>query len=148
MNTRNRILLTLIALLITSFTARVSFAQSVTLSVEFGNIPAGGGECVGRGVCDCDVASSFGINVTFSVSADGNSLIMQFSKADLQNSQPEQVSNFTSGYYIFDGTYVLPSSLFSSLNLGTNANINPNSNGTVTIDGDVVTVYETIYTQN
>ena len=148
MNTKNRILLTIFALFLTSFTARVSYAQSVTLGVEFGHVQSGGGDCVGTGVCDCDVSNSLGINVTFSVSADGSSLIMQFSKADLQNSQPDQVSNFTSGSYVFDGTYVLPSSLFSSLNLGTGANINPNSNGTVSIDGDVVTVYETIYTQN
>jgi hypothetical protein len=146
MTTKIKILLSISALFLTSLTAKVSYAQSVTLGVEFGVVQSGGGDCVGRGVCDCQVAGNGGINVNFSVSADGNTLIMQFSMADLKNSQPEQTAYFGSGAYVFDATYVLSNSLFSQLNLPAGAQINGNSNGSVSIDGDVVTVYETIFT--
>ncbi len=148
MNTGNKLLLAIFSLFLVGFTSNASIAQSVTIGVEFGLHASGGGDCVGKGVCDCDVAGNLGTNVHFSVSADGTTLIMQFSISALRNSQPGQVAYFTSGSYVFDGTYSLSNELFSGLNLPTGAYINGNSNGTVSIDSDIATVYETIYTQN
>jgi len=144
MNTSKKILLSLSLLFITSLGAKVAQAQSVTLGVDFGTVPSGGSECTGYGVCDCTVVGSGGTKVNFSISADGNTLIMQFSLADLQNNQPDQVSYMETGYYVLGAPYALNSSLFSELGLPSNAQINANSNGTVTIDGDQVTMYQTI----
>lgn len=148
MNTKNKVVVTILAILLCSFAPKVSQAQSVALSVEFGVYLSGGGDCVNKGVCDCDVFSGSGTKVLFNVSADGNTLIMTFNLSDLKNNQPGQVAYFTSGSYVFDGTYSLSSPLFAELNLPSGAQITPNSNGTVSIDGDLVTVYETISTSN
>jgi hypothetical protein len=142
-------ILSFVALLFASFCASSTFAQSasVTLGVEFGVRQFGGGDCVAKGVCDCQV-SGVGIPVTFSIDPDNaNVLVMTFSLSDLKNSQPDMTAYFASGSYMFDANFSLSSSMFSALNLQSNPQILTTSNSTVTIVGDVVTDYIT-YSHN
>ncbi len=143
---KTRILLSVFAILITSFTTTTTYASSVKLGVEFGIRLEGGGDCVGKGVCDCK-AMGVGTNVTFYVSQqNSNVLVMTFSLTDLKMNQPDQVAYFTSaaGSYNFDAAYSLDNSLFSDLNLPYGATLTPSGNSTVVVNGDVVTVYLTM----
>jgi hypothetical protein len=147
MRTKSKLLFSLFAIMLSSFSAQKGFSQSVVLGVEFGLHLDGSMECIGKGACDCDVAGSIGTNVTFSISSANSSvLVLTFSLTDLKNSQPSQVAYFTSaaGSYPFEAAYPLSSSLFSALNLPNGATITPSCNSTVVIEGDVVTDYITL----
>jgi hypothetical protein len=149
MQPRNVLFISFFAVLSASFSTTAVHAQSVALSVEFGTKQTGDGLCVGDGVCECSPQSTTapGINVLFQTSADQNTLILTFSLSDLKNNEPDQVANFTNstGSYIFDVAYSLSDPMFANLNLPQNAQITPNSNSTVVINGDVVTDYITLY---
>lgn len=147
MRFRPTLFLSLFAVLSASFSATVAHSQSVTLAVEFGTKQSGDGDCVGNGVCECSpqINNAPGINVLFQASADQNTLVLTFSLTDLKTNEPDQVQNFINGSYIFDVAYPLSDAMFANLNLPTGAQITPNSNSTVVINGDVVTDYITLY---
>ena len=146
MSTNKKIFLSLFALLLASFATNVSYANSVTYGVDFGIRMEGGGDCVGKGVCDCQSVGT-GTSVSFSVSEENsNVMVMTFSLSELKANQPAQIANFTdaSGTYNFQTAFSLTASLFSSLNLPSGAALLPSGNSTVVINGDVCTVYYTM----
>ena len=122
--------------------ASTTGGQPVMASVYFGNPPAGGGPCIGKGICDAIAYTpGAGTTVCFQVSANSsNVLLMGFHLSDLENNQPSQASYFQSGSYAFDGTYPLTTSLYSPLDLYPNAAIDSGVSNPVIINGDSVTV--------
>ena len=129
--------------------ASTTGGQPVMASVYFGNPPAGGGPCIGKGICDAIAYTpGAGTTVCFQVSSsNSNVLQMGFHLSDLTNNQPAQVSYFETGAYVFDGNYSLTGSLFSPLDLYSNAAIDSGVVNPVTINGDSVTV-NIAYTHN
>jgi hypothetical protein len=133
----------------------VTNAQSVAFGVTFGQPQSNNGPCVGKGYCreafDFSVSTNTytsapeAVTVTFQVSPDNaNILMMSFSLSELQAKQPDKVADFNDGgSYSFDAAYILPTSIFGSLNLSPNAQILPTSSSTVKINGDFVTDYIT-----
>ena len=116
------------------------------VTVIFGNPPAGGGPCIGKGICDAVATGegkADGIRDTFQVSpTDSTILTMRFSMADLLQNQPDQAPYFTNPNhtYQFDGIYNLAIPLYAPLNLAPNAQITPGTQSIVTINGDNIIV--------
>ena len=130
--------------------------QPVPVSVNFGNPPAGGGPCGGKGICAAVANSptvtttSSGVAATLQLSpSDKNVLVMTFSLAELKAKQPEQERHFkdASNTYDFDGSFDLSDKTFASLKLAPGARIDKNSKSKVEINGDVVKVSYT-YSHN
>jgi hypothetical protein len=130
--------------------------QTVPVSVNFGNPPAGGGPCGGKGICSAvanptPVANNpSGVAATLQVSStDKNVLVLTFSMADLKAKQPEQERLFTdaSNTYNFDGSFDLSDKMYAPLKLAPGARIDKNSKSKVEINGDVVKVSYT-YSHN
>jgi len=130
--------------------------QTLPVSVNFGNPPAGGGPCGGKGICAAvanppvTTNSASGVAATLQVlPTDKSVLVMTFSLADLKAKQPEQVALFTdaSNSYNFDGSFDLSNKMYASLKLASGARIDKNSKSKVEINGDVVKVSYT-YSHN
>ena len=121
--------------------------STIIVTASFGQPSAGGGPCVGKGVCQQVSVSNYEANntsIVFQVSPiDRNVLIMSFSLSDLKRKQPEQVPYFTnSGSYDFDAPYSLAADqAFAPLGLHRNAWIDKNSSSKVVIIGDLVTTF-------
>jgi hypothetical protein len=148
MNLKNKILLTA-AVVIASFTTSVSYAQSssITLGVDFGVRQLGGGECVGRGICDMYAADGGGVNVQFATDPNNSGvLVLTFSASALRASQPSEVALFlqANGSYPFDNDWTVPSNIASALSLSSGATVSTSSSTVVVVDGDVITAYFTL----
>ena len=138
--------------------------SAIIVTVGFGNPPAGGGPCTGKGLCqvshagnDAATAASnvtptstaampasatTGIPVTFEVSPlDKSVLVMSFRMSDLEKSQPDQVAFFRSGEYIFDDLCPLTHPELRTLNFHHNPRIEKGKKNTVHIVGDLVTTF-------
>lgn len=118
---------------------------AITPSVTFGQPQAGGGGCIGKGICktfaSSATASAEAIPVKMEISSDKKTLTLSFSKTALQNKQSAQIPFFTdpSGKYNFDAPYKLTDPIYTPLGLLTNPRIDAASTSTVTISGDMIT---------
>ena len=74
MRFRPSLFLSLLIVLLTSFSTIVTKAQTVTMGVEFGTLSAGG-ECVGKGICDNPNYTGSGTKVTFQLDPDRKSVV-------------------------------------------------------------------------